>query len=340
MSAPGEWAKGTGPPPAVTVIVGAEEFLVARAVRRLLDAARDQDPTLEVTRLTGGEFTDEHVLALASPDLFGGLRAVVVDGAQDLTDEHRQALLAYTRQPLPDLLLVLVAGPGAKGRSYPGQLEEAGATLHRVLAPTRPAERLQFLQEEIRDAGGQSTASAVRALGEAVGSDLRELSAVGRQLVADTGGLVDEAAVGRFHTGRAETSGFAVADAAVTGQTAEALALLRSALETGTATVLLTSALASGLRDIARVREAGGPPAAVASALGMAPWKVERSLRVARGWSDEGLSAAIAAVALADAGVKGAAADPAYALVQAVLAVSTARHHGARDPGSRARAGL
>jgi DNA polymerase-3 subunit delta len=324
-------------PPAVTVVVGAEEFLLAREVRRVLDAARAHEPTLEVTSVAGGDFTDEHVLALSSPDLFGGLRAMVITGAEDLSDQHREVLVAYARQPLPDVLVVLVQGAGAKGRSYPGRLEEAGATLTKVLAPTRPAERLQFLQDEIRAAGGQATAGAVRALGEAVGSDLRELSAVGRQLVADTGGLVDEAAVARFHVGRAETTGFAVADAAVTGQTAEALALLRSALETGTATVLLTSALASGLRDIARVREASGPPAAVARALGMPPWKVERSLRVARGWSEEGLSAAIAAVAIADAGVKGAAADPAFALVQAVLAVTNARNHGAREPGRAGR---
>jgi DNA polymerase-3 subunit delta len=310
---------------AVVCVVGNDEFLVARAVRRILHVARTADPSLDVTDVSANEFGDEHVLALASPDLFGGARAIVVREVQDLSDEHKKALLEYVADPLPDLALIAVQGAGPKAKGYPDQLAAAGAELIRCVPITRPAERLQFVQDEIRAVGGHSTAGAVRSLADAVGTDLRELSSAARQLVADTNGRIDEAAVARFHSGRAETTGFAVADAAVTGQAAEALALLTSAIETGTAHVLISSALASGLRDIARVRAAGGSPGAIAKTLGMPPWKVEKAQRVARGWSDESLALAIGAVARADADVKGAAADVDYALQRAVLSVVAAR---------------
>jgi DNA polymerase-3 subunit delta len=45
----------------------------------------------------------------------------------------------------------------------------------------------------------------------------------------------------------------------------------------------------------------------------------------ARGWDERGLAEAIVAVAQADADVKGAAADSAYALERMVLAVTAAR---------------
>lgn len=309
----------------VVCVVGNDEFLVARAVHRVLDAARVADSALDVTDVAAVEFGDEHVLSLASPDLFGGARAIVVRDVQDLADPYKQAFLDFAENPLPGLTLIAVQGAGPKAKGFPEQLTAAGAELVRCAPITRPSERLQFVQDEIRAAGGHSTAGAVRALTEAVGTDLRELSSAAHQLVADTDGRIDEQAVARFHSGRAETTGFAVADAAVTGQATEALALLCSAIETGTAHVLISAALASGLRDIARVRSAGGSPTAIAKTLGMAPWKVEKSQRVARGWSDESLTAAITAVARADGEVKGGAVDVDHALQRAVLAVLAAR---------------
>lgn len=313
-------------PPAVTCVVGNDEFLVSRAVKRVLGVARRLDPDLEVLDVTAAEFGDEHVLALDSPDLFGAARAVIVRGTQDVGDAYRDALLAFADDPLPNLYLVAVHAAGPKLKGFPDELGTRGADVVRCAPITRPAERMQFVQDEIRAEGGQSTAGAVRALVEAVGSDLRELSSAARQLVADANGRIDEAAVARFHQGRAETTGFAVADAAVLGQTGEAMALLRSALDTGTAPVLLTSALASGLRDVAKVRAAAGRPADIARTLNMPPWKVEKATRVARGWTDDGLAEAVRAVADADGDVKGGAVDVDHALQRAVLAVIRARN--------------
>lgn len=325
----------------LTVVVGGEEFLLTRQVRIVRDAVRVLAADVDVTEVDGAEFGDGHVLDLASPDMFGGVRLLVIRGVHKLADGHREALARFATDPLEDTYVVAVHDGGNTARSLPDTLAAAGAHVIRVAAVTRPAERLEFVQAEIRDAGGQATAGAVRALVAAVGTDLRELSSAARQLVSDVPGLLDEEAVARFHRGRAETSGFAVADAAIGGQVAESIALLRAALETGTAPVLLTSALASGLRDVARVRGAGNrPPGQLAKDLAMPPWKVDKTLRTARGWTDDGLAQAVGVVAVADAGVKGAADDAAAAVQTAVLGVLAARgalRSEARPPATAGR---
>ncbi len=314
-----------------TCIVGSDEFLIAQSVRAQLDAAGD--PAIAVSHVGPSEFGPEHVLSLASPDLFGEPRALVVHDVQDLGEAERDVLVGYAREPMADLLLLALHTGGTKARGFPKAFAAAGGTVTTCVALTRPAERMQFVADEIRAYGGQATAGAVRALVEAHGSDLRELSSAARQLVGDTPGRIDGAAVARFHSGRGETSGFAVADAALLGRGDDALALLTAALETGTAHVLVSSALASGLRDVVRVRARSGTPAALARELGMPPWKVEKAQRIALGWNDVGLARAIDAVAVADGDVKGAAADVDYALQRAVLAVCGA--HG--GPGANRR---
>ena len=73
----------------------------------------------------------------------------------------------------------------------------------------------------------------MRALLDAVGNDLRELAAACGQLAADTSGVIDQAVVARYYRGRAEATGFSVADRAVEGRLAEALEKLRWALAVG-----------------------------------------------------------------------------------------------------------
>jgi DNA polymerase-3 subunit delta len=90
--------------------------------------------------------------------------------------------------------------------------------------------------------------------------------------------------------------------------------------------VLVADALADGVRSIARVSSAGrGNPYAMASSLGMPPWKVKRAQSQARGWSATGLSRAMQTVAALNADVKGVAADPSYALEAAIRDLAAAR---------------
>ena len=311
----------------LTLVVGPEELLVAREVRRISAAARARDAEADIRDLAGDAVELGLLLDLATPSMFGGDRVVIIRDAQDLDEDVREALVGYVAEPAPDVVLVIAHSGVVKGKRLLDALRAAKARVVTVAAVGKPGERLEFVQAEIRAAGRESTAGAVRNFVEAVGTDLRELAAAVAQLVADTppGTTIDERVVAAHHRGRAETSGFAIADAAVAGDLAGALALLRSALDDGESEVYMLSALASGLRDVGLVMGASGPSGALAKRFGMPPWKVEKAQRVGRGWSGDGLAAAIGAVAEADRMLKGEGASNRHAIEHAVMAIARAR---------------
>ncbi len=63
----------------------------------------------------------------------------------------------------------------------------------------------------------------------------------------------------------------------------------------------------------------------LAREVGVPPWKLRTLRDQSRGWSDQGLAGAIRAVAKADADVKGASSDAAYALERLVLTIAGLR---------------
>ena len=145
-------------------------------------------------------------------------------------------------------------------------------------------------------------------------------------MIADTDGKIGVETVARYYRGRAEVSGFTVADAAVVGDVPAALEALRWALHIGVDPVPIADALADGVRTVARVSSAGrGSAYQLASSLGMPAWKIERAQRQGRGWTPEGLVDAMHAAAECNAAVKGGAEDRGYALERAVFAVAAAR---------------
>ena len=209
-------------------------------------------------------------------------------------------------------------------------LRKAGAQVARC-EKLRPDERADFVRAEVRRARGKITPDAVGVLIESVGTELRDLASAATQLVADTGGAIDADAVRRYYRGRAEASGFAVADKVVAGDRVGALEALRWALVLGVPPVLVADALADAVRTLAKVGGAGrGDPNRLAGVLGMPPWKIRKAQSQVRGWHPDALVAATAAAAEVNADVKGAAPDVGYALERAVLRMCAAKE--ARGP--------
>lgn len=237
-------------------------------------------------------------------------------------------LKPYVETAAEGTTLVLQHAGGAKGKALLEAARKAKALEIGCAKLTRSEERSDFVRAEVRRAGGRIAPDAVAALVDAVGSDLRELAAVSSQLVSDSGGQVTLDLVRAYHRGRAEVTGFAVSDLAVVGNTAGALEALRHALAVGVAHVLIADALADGVRSVARVAavgRGGGDQYALASVLGMPPWKVKKASGQSRGWSAPGLQRALRVVADLNADVKGASPDPSYALERAIRNLAEAR---------------
>jgi DNA polymerase-3 subunit delta len=314
----------------VTLVVGEEEFLVDRTVRGLIAAAREPGSPGDVHDLEGSELGAGELESLTSPSLFGGGCVVVVRSAQNAGKDAAAELVRYARNPAPDVVLIMTHAGGAKGKELLAGAKAAGARLIECPKVTRFTERLDFIRAEFRRAGRRADDGAARALLDAVGSDLRELAAACDQLAADTegtGGSIDETVVARYFRGRAEATGFTVADRAVEGHLAQALEQLRWALATGVSPVLICSALAQGVRLLGRVGSAprGVSAQALAAEVGAPPWKIDRVRQQLRGWHPDGIARALHAVAEADAQVKGEATSAAYALERAVRRIVASR---------------
>lgn len=315
----------------ILLVLGDEELLATRAVAEAVARARSVDPDVDVREYQAGALTVGEIAEMLSPSLFGGRRVLVLRAGQDARKDLVAALLAYAKNPDPEVQLVVLHLGGAKGKAFADGLKAAGATVVPAARLKGHRDRVAFVRDEIRRAGGKCTEDAAEALIAAVGNDLRELAAACSQLMADTDGRIGAETVARYYRGRVEVTGFTVADATMVGDVPAALEALRWALHVGVDPVPIADAIADGVRTVARVASAGrGSPYQLASSLGMPAWKIERAQRQGRGWTPEGLVEAMRAAAECNAAVKGGADDRAYALERAVFSVAAARRDGAR----------
>ena len=314
-----------GVPPYV-LILGPEELLAQRALAATVDALRATDPQVEVVRLSATTYEPGALLAHASPSLFGGSTAIALTEADEAGEDCIKDVLAYVAAPAEDVTLIVAHRGGVRAKKLLDAMKAQKARVLEAPAVKSDRDKSDFVTNEFRVARRKVTPDAVRALVEAVGKNLAELAAACAQLVRDTQGVVDEAAVETYHGGKIEATGFRVADAAIAGNAGEALALLRHALAAGVDPVPIVAVFASQLRQLVKVAGAPrGSSASLAKTLELAPWQIDRARRALTGWDLDALGEAIQAVAAADFAVKGGDRDPEYAVERCILAISRAR---------------
>ena len=317
----------------VLLVTGSETFLADRAVRSAIAAVSKEAASsdgVEVTEINGGDLDVGVFAELTGPSLFAAERVLVLRLLENLPAEMVPHLIDYAGATSDDVLVVLVHSGGQKGKAVLDKLRKASVNEVVATAP-KTWELPQFVVGEIRLLSGGIDERAATALVDAVGHDLRALAGACSQLVSDSGGKpITQELISQYFGGRAEVTSFAVADAAIAGRTEPALEQLRWALDCGVAAVLVTSAMAGGLRGLAKYTSApsGLREADLAREVGVPPWKLKTLKQQARGWTPGGLASAIKAVAQADADVKGASGDAGYALERMVITVS--RAHGRR----------
>lgn len=310
-----------------TLVTGTNEFLAERAVAEVRTAVHAADQDADYVELRAADLGPGALAEIASPSLFATSRCVVVQAVEDLPSEAVEPLLSYVRAPAPDVALVLQSAAGAKGKALLDSLRSAGAV--EVPAPALKKWELPgWVQTEFRRCGAKVDKESAAALVDALGEDMRALAAAAGQLVSDCDGeSITPRTIRSYFGGRAEVKGFAVADAAIEGRTTLAIEQLRWAINGRVDPVLVTSAIAAGLRAVARYSSAprGLREADLAREVGVPPWKLKNVAGQARGWSPRGLAAAITAAATADADVKGAAGDRFWACERLVISVLRAR---------------
>ena len=308
------------------LILGSEAALADRALNKI--TAQLKEEKAEVTTIFAGDALVGDISDALAPSLFSERRALIIKDLQDLPEDSRDEITRYLPEPDATTTVVFVHKGGVKGKALLDAIKKIKPEVIACEPLKKEAEKEQFVKELFLDSGRKASPGAVAALVGALGGELRELQQAVSQIALDApAGVIDEKYIDEFHQGRVETTGFDVADATLDGNLPTALISLRSAIETGTDPVMVTSAIASALRSLAKVSgsASGAKSFELAGQLGMAPWQIDKARRQLQGWTPRALSKAVQAIALADAQVKGAATDPIYALEKALATITAAR---------------
>ena len=308
------------------LILGSEAALADRALTKI--SAQLKEEKTEVTTISAADAIVGDISDALAPSLFSERRALIIKDLQDLPEESRDEITRYLPEPDATTTVVFIHKGGVKGKALLDAIKKVKPEIITCEPLKKDAEKEQFVKELFLDYGRKASPGAVAALVGALGGDMRELQQAVSQITLDApAGIIDEKYIDEFHQGRVETTGFDVADATLDGNLPTALISLRSAIETGTDPVMVTSAIASALRSLAKVSGSatGAKSFELAGQLGMAPWQIDKARRQLQGWTPRALSKAVQAIALADAQVKGAATDPIYALEKALYTITAAR---------------
>jgi DNA polymerase III subunit delta len=313
MNPPANPSPAPAAPAPLTLVTGAEPFLISRAVLRVVGAARAFDPEVERREVDAqAPGAQGELLTALSPSLFGGAAVVVVSGLADAAEPVMTALRAGVLDlPADTWVVALHSGERnkkaleeLKGLDVPGGLVEISCAKVKAGRPTR-----ELLEQEARRAGRRITSDGVDALVMALGSDIALLVGALEQLFADSAeDPIDAAEVTATFAGVAEVSGFQLADAVWEGRALLALQRLRWGMVSQTISGAgAVGSLAAGLR--AMVKVAGAPrgmsEADVARLAGVPPFKVRVLRSAAASWEPGQLAEAVKHLAAVDAQTKG-----------------------------------
>lgn len=306
------------------------EFLADRTRARAVAAVLASEPECEVTTSSAGALGAGELLGLTSASLFSAATAVVLTDLQDIPDAPGEELVAHAMDPSPEVALILRHAGGPKGKKVLDQLRAApSVTEVKIEAPKYERDFVGWVRGEGREVGASFDEAAATLLVQAVGQDLRALAGAVDQLAAtrDEDEPISVETVRKYFGGRADVRGYEIADAAIDGRFDVALERTRWAESARVAAPIIVSALAAGLRSLAKLADVkpGMSDADVARLVGAPPFKIRSLRQQLRGWNSAGLAEALRAVASADLDIKSGEADPAYAVERLVLQIAAAR---------------
>lgn len=311
-------------PAPVVLVSGPEDFFGSEAITGVRSILRTEDPSLEVHELDASSYVPGELTTLVSPSLFMEPRLVIAERVHQTVDAFLQEALSYVASPIEGTTLVLRHSSGVRGKKLLDAVRSMPDAIEVPCLALKANEMFDFTMAEFRSQGRRAQPQAVQALIAAFSSDLAELAAACRQLMSVSGDEeISPELVERYYGGRVETTGFKIADSAISGRLAEALLLVRSGLDTGLNAVPIVAAFAMKLRMMAKVYGLAGSDAQLAKSVGGAPWQIGQARRETRGWSEPELASAIMLVAETDHLVKGGSRSPEYAVERLVRCVAS-----------------
>jgi DNA polymerase-3 subunit delta len=301
----------------VILVSGPQDFFAERAIKAVRSELRKNNQDLEVVEINAADYVGGQLFDVASAGLFGDSKLVVIDGVERCTDALITDGIEYCSQPSSDAIVIFRhTGKSVRGKKLLETIRANDAFVEATcLDVSKEAERVAFVEGEFTSKGRKIQKAAAQALVDIFGSDFEELAAASSQLQLDDSGDITPEIVERYFGGRLETTSFKIADAALAGQSGQALLLLRHVMDQGGEPVLIVSAFYKKTSQVAKMF---GNSQATATSLGMPDWAFRDFRQLISTWSEEGVANMIHAVAEADFAVKGGEKDSTFALERLV----------------------
>ena len=291
----------------VRIIATSDDFLADLELDPLRAKAREHGYAEEEVPAA-----DAHAImnALGTGSLFDAGRLVIVPDADDAKEPSLSAIARWAENPTPDTRLVLLCTTPSGAKRIAKALGDAAEI--RTPDDVPPWETPGWVVKRAKALGRKMTPDAAKALVEAIGTDLRELSTAVEQLSAssDPRTAIDVAAVSAQFRG-IESRIHEFVDALFDRDRAQALRRLRALMSHGESPILLVASIAAQLRILAMLSGTERRPAvAIAKELGIKEGPVKRAMRRSRNFTPDELRRAYRLVADADLAFKSEDDDP------------------------------
>jgi DNA polymerase-3 subunit delta len=313
----------------VHVLVGAERFLIERAVGLLRRASLGDGPAGFNDDLFHGSSSlsgRSVVSAARTLPMMAQARFVLVRDADAMSTAEQEPIAAYLADPAESTCLVLTAEK-LHGQSKLAKAAKKAKVLFDAKPLKGPALR-RFAAAEAERRGHRLTGRAAEALIEALGDDLAALDdAVERlSLYVGDGQRIDVDAVQACVSRIAADSIWALVDAVAVRNTKKALEAAGSLLADREPPLRILAMVARQLRMVARMREvlaSGLRGREAALEAGAPPFKARELTEAARRFNARQLATAFSTLADADLALKGSKRPPERVLEEAILQLCT-----------------
>ncbi|QOL33881.1 DNA polymerase III subunit delta [Bifidobacterium lemurum] len=261
-----------------------------------------------------------------SPSLLSDVSVVKLLNVQNADEKLADALVDYCKQacadPAGSSVVICQHEGGVKGKRLIDQLVKAGAGKEEVPDLKRADAQLNFVLQRFDRHGRRVDPMAAQQLVSVLAGKTGELAAMCDQLCFD----FDDNPMGlnrvnQYLTANPQVTGFNVADKAMEGRAADAIVMMRSAVEQGIDPIALIGALAMKLRTMAKASAVKAGTISQAEAK-TNPWVLKNAMRQLSGWTSEGLGRCIRTLAWADEQSKTNGGDPVYALEQSIMLIA------------------
>lgn len=308
------------------IVAGGDAYLNKQTVRSLSQAAAQARPDADVVEFDAADADRYAFDEAVSPSLLSDCAIVIVRNLQSADPKLGDTMVDYCEQvcasPGDGSIVICQYDGSVRGKRLVEQLAAAGAGLEQVADLKKPEAKLNFVMQQFERRNRRIEPAAAQQLVAVLGERTGELAAMCGQLCFDfDDNPIGIARVNQYLTANPQVTGFAVADKAMEGKTAEAIVAMRSAVEQGSEPIALIGALAMKLRTLAKASAVRSGTISQAEAK-TNPWVLKNATRQLGGWTSDGLSRCIQTLAWADEQCKTNGGDPVYALERSIILIS------------------